>query len=249
MLHKSIFSIEVETTNLSNAKETETIQKNKIRWVSIFLILLILSINICKAQKPNGVKYDSIAPYSEGLAAVKINDKWGYIDENKNLTIPIQYDGADKFYNELAIVCIDSIDGIDGFNHHYETIYIDKTGKEVKPFVVADTTIIFNDLAITFKLLKLNGKNDGTYDAAKIEYERRDIYPLLDIPTITYYEKDLVALGYYKEQYSYFFSRGKNDEIGFGLGNVNHIDEIMAFFRKARSYLSLNPRIKIYRKP
>ncbi|MBR6721853.1 WG repeat-containing protein [bacterium] len=50
--------------------------------------------------------YDYIADYSEGMFAVKKDNKWGFIDENSNVIIPLIYDAVSSFHNQKAIVKI-----------------------------------------------------------------------------------------------------------------------------------------------
>lgn len=42
--------------------------------------------------------------YSEGLAAVKKNNKWGYIDQTGKIIIPLIYDDAEDFSEGLGLV-------------------------------------------------------------------------------------------------------------------------------------------------
>ncbi|WP_304502594.1 WG repeat-containing protein [Brevibacillus daliensis] len=51
-----------------------------------------------------GYKYDHAGAFSEGLAVVKKNGKFGYVDTNGNLRIPIQYDWASAFSGGKATV-------------------------------------------------------------------------------------------------------------------------------------------------
>ena len=67
-------------------------------------------------------KYDDVWYFSEGLAKVKINGKWGFIDKSGTLVIPARYDGAGDFSEGLAWV---KINGKNGF--------IDKSGTLVIP--------------------------------------------------------------------------------------------------------------------
>lgn len=60
--------------------------------------------------------------YYEGLAAVKQNGAWGYVDTLKNVVIPYQYDSAGHFSDGVAIVRIDRKIGA-----------IDKTGASIIP--------------------------------------------------------------------------------------------------------------------
>jgi hypothetical protein len=64
-------------------------------------------------------KYDEIEKFSEGMAAVRIGDKWGYIDENGVEVIPVQYDSVFHFSDGLSVV----ISNLTAF-------FIDKTGNQ-----------------------------------------------------------------------------------------------------------------------
>jgi hypothetical protein len=69
-------------------------------------------------------KYDYAHRFSEGLAAVKLNDKLGFIDKAGRVVIPLMYEGAGGFSEGLAAV---KVDGKCGF--------IDKTGRVVIPLM------------------------------------------------------------------------------------------------------------------
>ncbi|PIC58298.1 hypothetical protein CSV80_05820 [Sporosarcina sp. P12(2017)] len=49
-------------------------------------------------------QYDFARDFSEGLAAVKLGDKWGYIDTDGNTVIDFQYDKAFNFSEGKALV-------------------------------------------------------------------------------------------------------------------------------------------------
>ena len=49
-------------------------------------------------------KYDSIDKFSSGLARVKLNGKWGFIDTSGSELVPLKYDALDNFYLGLARV-------------------------------------------------------------------------------------------------------------------------------------------------
>lgn len=51
--------------------------------------------------------YNDAKPYREGLAAVKMNGKWGFIDKVGSIIIPCKYDDALYFRNGFAAVNID----------------------------------------------------------------------------------------------------------------------------------------------
>lgn len=88
-------------------------------------------------------KYDSANFFKEGLARVRLNGEWGYIDKTGKEVIPLRYDDARSFSEGLASV---KLNGTWGF--------IDKTDKVVIP--------IKYDFAFRFSeglaRVKLNGK-------------------------------------------------------------------------------------------
>lgn len=65
-------------------------------------------------------KYDKLAPFSEGRAAVCRGELWGYIDTKGNEVIPCQYSRAEIFHEGLAQVV-----------HGDESFYINRKGKKV----------------------------------------------------------------------------------------------------------------------
>lgn len=55
-------------------------------------------------QKDNLYVFEDAKTFSSGLAAVKLDGKWGYINHDFNIVIPCQYDTADPFNGSLAYV-------------------------------------------------------------------------------------------------------------------------------------------------
>lgn len=49
-------------------------------------------------------KFDEVDSFNEGLATVKINGKWGFIDPSGKLVIPARYDNVWYFREGLAAV-------------------------------------------------------------------------------------------------------------------------------------------------
>lgn len=66
--------------------------------------------------------YDEVYAFQEGMAAVKLNDKFGFIDLTGKEVIPLKYEAAGDFLEGLAPVYLKEKIG-----------FIDKTGKEVIP--------------------------------------------------------------------------------------------------------------------
>lgn len=99
-------------------------------------------------------QYEDAQKFSEGLAAVKKDGKWGYIDEQGEVVVPFQYDVAYVFNEGYAVVgTIEHgatynedgyVEGENGEEGHWETFtvtydacylgFIDKQGS-YKPFV------------------------------------------------------------------------------------------------------------------
>ena len=50
-------------------------------------------------------KYDDIYNFSEGLAAVRLNYKWGYIDNAGVEVVPCKYSDCTSFRSAIAFVC------------------------------------------------------------------------------------------------------------------------------------------------
>ena len=58
-------------------------------------------------------------PFSEGLAKVKLINKWGFVDKEGKEVIPLKYDNVSYLYEGLASVELNGKKG-----------YIDKNGIE-----------------------------------------------------------------------------------------------------------------------
>ena len=81
-------------------------------------------------------KYDEAYNFSEGLAPVKLNGKYGFIDKSGKEVVPIKYDNVWDFTEGLAGV---KLKGKWGF--------IDKSGKEVVPPKYVDVDYFHEGLA------------------------------------------------------------------------------------------------------
>ena len=77
-------------------------------------------------------QYEAADDFSEGLAAVKIKGRWGYIDKAGRTVIKPQFDNAEKFIEGIAAVSVGWANG-DVPQTKAKGGYIDRTGKYVWP--------------------------------------------------------------------------------------------------------------------
>lgn len=81
-------------------------------------------------------RYDMVGRFNEGYAAVKMGEKWGYVNENGDIIVPAKYDIAGQMNESKAVVGMRNTDG------NYDVLYIDASGKETAfVFKEADGTI------------------------------------------------------------------------------------------------------------
>lgn len=98
-------------------------------------------------------KYEDARQFSEGLAAVKLNRKWGFINKNDSIVIPFEYGWVSSFgefgFKELAIVKKENVfeRGV-GITSLGKTGLIDKNGKIVLPISYVYVAPILNGLAL-----------------------------------------------------------------------------------------------------
>ena len=120
---------------------------------TVAAIFELLEVPVQPEPKPNNghgtiidnpLKYDDAWDFSEGLAWVEVNEKYGFIDKSGKVVIPIKYDDAWDFSEGLAKV---ELNGKWGF--------IDKTDKAVIPIKYDYAWSFSEGLA---RVERLNGK-------------------------------------------------------------------------------------------
>ena len=110
-------------------------------------------------------KYDNALNFSEGLAAVELNGKWGFINKSGKEVIPLKYDSIRSFSEGFAAVVLNGKCG-----------YINKSGKEVIPLKYDDVEDFSKGLAevvlngITIKI------NKSDKNVTPSIYDRRSKY-------------------------------------------------------------------------
>ncbi len=89
----------------------------KKRIFSLALVLVVYlgltsAVSAAEAAEPTGwtvtevvpCKYDDAGSFFEGLAAVQLDGKWGFIDKTGNQAVPCKYDLAEYFSECLSRV-------------------------------------------------------------------------------------------------------------------------------------------------
>jgi len=128
------------------------------------LVVLVLSLTFCAtglAQQIEGI--DEIAPFHEGLAAIKKDNLWGFINEQGKLVIDFRddivaslgdKDGMYPHFKEDRCMIKKNVDGVLFYG------FIDKTGKEVIAPAFVKTSNFSNGYAIIVNYEKyVVGKN------------------------------------------------------------------------------------------
>lgn len=80
----------------------------KLRFTLMLSFLILFLVSCSKPIK----EYEYASEFSEGLAAVKIDGKYGYIDKDNNLIIEPSFDNANSFHNGKAWVKVEDKYGI-----------------------------------------------------------------------------------------------------------------------------------------
>jgi hypothetical protein len=90
----------------------------------LLIFLLVFCVNLSYAQKTKNKppsKYEYQGPFYDGLARVKMNKKWGFIDSTGGVVVSPKYNEVGNFSDGLARVRMGQKWGL-----------IDKSGKEIK---------------------------------------------------------------------------------------------------------------------
>jgi hypothetical protein len=88
-----------------------------------------------------------VQSFREGLAAVKIDGKWGFIDRAGLLKIPPRFEGVEAFSDSLAIAYVRG-----------QSFYIDRNGqtriagpfREATPFVYGLAAVLLSDKHVAY---------------------------------------------------------------------------------------------------
>jgi len=94
------------------------------------------------------IEYQRAYSFSEGLAVVVLNNKWGVIDKAGIVVIPIKYLGLGSFSEGLAMVHRNIVNTSGSIT---KWGFIDKTGKVVVPLKYDSVTDFPDGIAVVFK--------------------------------------------------------------------------------------------------
>ncbi|MEW5821006.1 MAG: WG repeat-containing protein [Cyanobacteriota bacterium] len=133
-------------------------------FICTFAMLILcfqLSNAFCFAPEAKTLFFDEVKSFSEGLAAVKLDEKWGYIDYQGNTVIKPQFLRAESFSEGLANVVLVE-------NNQYINFYIDKDGHKVHSNTYNVSFPYYNGLAGTIdydknKIVLLNKEGKPVY--------------------------------------------------------------------------------------
>jgi len=94
----------LEVSGINTNKKGKIIMKKRSVLLVVFLIIALFAngddLIVIEPQ------FNDAGSFSEGLAAVKINGEWGFIDKTGKLIIEPQFDRAGSFFEGLAAVNI-----------------------------------------------------------------------------------------------------------------------------------------------
>lgn len=79
---------------------------------SLIAILSLLPLSAVACEKPQVTGYDEVGCLSEGLAIVRQNDKYGFVDKVGQVVIPLMYDDVRPYSEGLAGVQKDNKWGV-----------------------------------------------------------------------------------------------------------------------------------------
>jgi len=197
----------------------------------VSLLLLMLSACILLGAQTNPeARYDLVDEYYEGLACVKRNGKYGFIDEAGKLVIPLKYDFAFPFVDGLACVelndkCgfIDKTDKVviplkydflSVFNKDYALAvldgkygFIDKEDRVVVPIKYTD------ELSINERFEKLESGNYYSFEKKKIPDTADNKKKIPDI-IVSNYPEEFVTINYDNGKYTGYVINGSKTRYG-----------------------------------
>lgn len=134
------------------------------------LLIAIISLVLISCIKPIK-EYENAKEFSEGLAAVKLKGKWGYINTKGNLIIRPTYDEAENFYKGMAWIKKNKLWGLIDYNNKY---LIEPTFEKIEDYNKDGWNWNYATVVIDSKYGYIDKKN-GKYLIEPIYDELRDM--------------------------------------------------------------------------
>lgn len=128
---------------------------------TILLLLTLCLITACEKK----TTYDDALEFSEGLAAMKTDGFYGYVDKNLDIVIKPEYYQAKSFHNGVALVKKASNWGA-----------IDKNNKVVIPFKYTQLATFSKDLAVVNNYSKFGCIDYKGNVVIDFKYDRIELY-------------------------------------------------------------------------
>jgi hypothetical protein len=109
--------------------------RNNIKTLLTLIFLICLSgTGLLYSQTDTADRTPELIPYRKG-------DKWGYVDRNKKIVIPVKYDYADVFREGLGKVMLNK-----------KTGFVDKNGNEVIEIKYDDAWSFYKSKLVSISL-------------------------------------------------------------------------------------------------
>ncbi len=190
--------------------------------------------------------YDDPLYFSEGLAAVKLDGKWGYIDQAGQEVVPCKYDDALYFSEGLAAVKLDgkwgflSVSATPTAQPSAQSVNVDSesvefamyalNGGSVNYIRVRDLAALLNGTAAQFEVgwdgnVTLTAKTPYTGSADKAPFSTDMPYTVYAAPTYVNGSPvtlDAIQITYNGGGYTYYKLRDLAEALGFNVGWSNH---------------------------
>lgn len=211
--------------------------KNKLKQLST-LFLLSIFILITSGCDKKSLSFEDINPFTDGLASVKINGSYGFINEDKDIVIEPSYELASHFINGYSIVkknnafgVIDTAENII-IPFEYKSIsYIDKLNyfqceKSLNHLLIDTSNNVIADLGNS-SLFNISPLNENHTVLTLIDENQR--MGLYDLTTDFFIEPKYDQLYVYSDEATYatFSNYDKTGQFIYGYANLDtkHIVE------------------------
>ncbi len=109
------------------------------------LIVLIFMMASMSIYAQVIYKYDKVYNFSEGLAVVSLNDKYGFINLSGEVVVPLEYDYVVDCSDGLAAVFQKESQARENGYNYYSVGFVDKTGKLVIPLKYSTVSLPFGE--------------------------------------------------------------------------------------------------------